>query len=386
MRKDTRKPETNALVPMDQTGTAIGHLIESAEDYAVNSRSARTRKEYDRCWRDFADWCVSKGRPVFPMVPDLSGLDAQGAATAYRQAQGDMMETIVAYVTYLAKGREGTAKPLAASSIGQALAAIKLRQRQAGYGFDDKSPWLKEVMKGIRREIAQTREIRRVKPLLREHLRTLLDSLDPEVLRDARDAALIALGWAAALRRSELVGLDWVKIGEGSDATGYVTADDVSITVTLLTSKASQDMAQSVSIPRLEVPKCCAAIERWIETGKIPPGTAIFRPIEGAGAGKTVGTGRLSDRHVPRIMKQRVKALEKFQRGKRKISKEEAALLVELISGHSMRVGHVTDAADRGVPTHQIKQQTRHKTDGMVTLYARVVDRIKNNSLKGAGL
>ena len=368
MRKDTRKPETNALVPMDQTGTAIAiqELADSARNYAVNSRALKTRKLYKMFWDDFAGWCGAFNQEALPATP----------------------ETLAAYATWLAGGRNGTTKPLAASSITVAMSAVKLAQRSAGYVFDDKNPVLKEVTKGIRREIAKTRTVRRVKPLLSDDLRDLLETLNPQILREARDAALLALGWAAALRRSELVGLDWERAGTTKDTArvGFVAADDTGLTVTLLTSKASQDMAQSVAVPRSFVPLCVGAVEKWVQTAQIERGTPLFRPIEGAGDGKKVGAGRLTDRHVARIIKQRIKALAQSRHGKRKMKKEEIDELVALFSGHSMRVGHVTDAAERGVPTHQIKQQTRHKTDGMVTLYARVVDRIKNNSLKGAGL
>jgi len=65
-------------------------------------------------------------------------------------------------------------------------------------------------------------------------LRDLIAGLDPaSSVIDARDAALLVLGWAAALRRSELAGLDWRELGSG---TGFVQIVDRGFVVTLPTS------------------------------------------------------------------------------------------------------------------------------------------------------
>ena len=77
-------------------------------------------------------------------------------------------------------------------------------------------------------------------------LRDLLASLDPAAAIDARDAALLVLGWAAALRRSELVGLDWHELGSGS---GFVQIRPRGLVVTLPTSKGAQEEAVEIVIP-----------------------------------------------------------------------------------------------------------------------------------------
>jgi integrase len=128
--------------------------------------------------------------------------------------------------------------PLARSSIDQALSAVITRHRDAGYAFDRKHAAIARVWKGICNTKARQETVRKAKPLLANDLRELIEGLNHERAIDARDAALLSLGWAAALRRSELVGLDWQRLGAG---TGFVLVDERGIVVTLMASKASQD-------------------------------------------------------------------------------------------------------------------------------------------------
>ena len=430
MNKHYRKLETSAaLVPLREVGTEVAlpaDLVGAAKGFRVNARAKRTKEAYGLWWRDFTGWCASNGRESLP-----AGIP-----------------TVIGYMTHLATGRSGARKALAPASIGIALAAIKLAHRTAGEPYDSGDARLTETMKGIKRESAKTRAIRRVKPLM-FHSKTgislsdLLEILRPDVLREARDAALIALGCSAALRRSELVGLDWAVLGTSKDdaRTGFLSIDDGGMTVRLMTSKASQDTAQDVAVPRDFSQLTCKVVENWIKVGNIQRGSPLFRSVNGAFLtdtpiskyvgvtwnrkseqwraqykralghfdsedkahaayckAKGVPTGRpeervkpslerLHDRSVPRIMKARVRQLAelKNKRGK-KLSKEEVAELVELIGGHSMRVGFVTSAAERDVPSHRIRQQTRHKTEAMVSTYIRDVDARKNNALKDFGL
>ena len=342
-------------------------LIAKAKTYAVHARSERTRHEYGRCWRDFTAWCQTMGRDALPAS----------------------VETVAAYLSWLASGR-GRGKPLAVSSIGQAAAAIKLAQRTAGYAFDSASPLLQSVMTGIRRDIAKTRTVKRVKPLLRSALEEMLETLKPDVLRDARDACLLALGWAGALRRSELVGLDWGQLGSADDPrrVGFLTGDAKGLTITLMTSKASQDTAQTVVIPRAFAPAICQAVENWVALAGIAPGSALLRRTDRRVDGSNVGANRIIDQTVNRTIKRRVQVLANTRakaRGGRKMKREEITALVAAFAGHSMRAGYVTSAADRDVQDRDIMQQTRHKTAAMVSVYRRDVDKFKSSGLKGVG-
>lgn len=359
---------STALVP-SPLGVEVAlpvDLIDKARVYAEQSRSPSTRKKYAQCWRDFHAWCQVHKRSALPVA----------------------LDTLLAYVTWMASGRDNN-KPLSVSSIEQALAAIKLMQRSSGFPFDEKNPHLFTVMKGIRREIAKTHAIRRVKPLMQDDLRELLSGLKPDVLRDARDAALIGLGWAAALRRSELVGLDYGRLGSKEDDSriGFLTVDDKTLTVTLMTSKASQDTAETVIVPRVYAPLSCEAFDNWITIAKIQPGEPIFRAIEGKFDGKRVAAKRMDSGTVARIIKRRVELLIKSRtKQRRKLSKDELKAMIERFAGHSLRVGYVSSARARRVDRSDVKRQTRHKTDHMIEIYDREVDKVERSGLNGVGV
>jgi hypothetical protein len=157
--------------------------------------------------------------------------------------------------------------------------------------------------------------------------------------------------------------------------------------VTLMTSKTKQEGGEEYIAPRMR-PFLCSKLEEWIALAKIEPGSPLFRPIAGNTAeGNRVQLERLHSGSVPRIVKRRITLLLKARnKGRRKLSAADLKATVDAYAGHSLRVGHVSSAADRGVPAHHIKKQTGHTTDTMISLYSRVADTIKHSSLKGSGL
>ena len=183
----------------------------------------------------------------------------------------------------------------------------------------------------------------------------------------------LALGWAAALRRSELVGLDWQKLGGGS---GYVQVDERGVTVTLAQSKGAQTEAATVVVPRGDMPAAAEALEQWALVAALKPGEAIFRSID---KGQRIKPKRLGGRSVARIVKTRMRAYA-IAAGR---TATEAEALAERMSGHSMRSGYATAAAAADVPSYRIQQHTRHKSSDMVARYVREADKWTKSGLKG---
>ena len=188
-----------------------------------------------------------------------------------------------------------------------------------------------------------------------------------------RDAAMLTLGWGAALRRSELVSLDWEQLGNG---TGFVRIDERGILITLARSKASQDKAETVVIPRADLPEACEALETWAARVPLQPGEPIFRGVNNR---DQIASERLTAHSVSRIVKRAMGDLAK-SRGK---SKAEAKELVRRFSGHSLRAGYATSAAAADVPALRIQQHTRHKSADMVSKYVRESDKWSKSGLKG---
>jgi site-specific recombinase XerC len=161
--------------------------------YIAASHADRTKHAYSRAWAQFTAWCGANGHGALPATP----------------------ETIAAWIVDLADGAGGR-RPLARSTINLYLSAVMQARHSQGHAFDRKHPLIARTWRGISRKKARQGGPRKVKPLMGAHLQQLIDGLIAASAIDARDAALLALGWAAALRRSELIGLDWGKLGAGS--------------------------------------------------------------------------------------------------------------------------------------------------------------------------
>ncbi len=409
-------PTTELALPTD--------LIEQARDYAINSRSERTQREYARCWNQFQAWCDVKGQLALPAS----------------------VQVLIAYVVDIATNGGPKGKPLAVSSIQQAISALLLYHSMKGAPVEAfASPVLKDVLKGIRRKIAETRTIRRVRPLMDKELGQILDMLRPDVLRDARDAAILALGFGGARRRSEIVSLDYMVRGDQPEGRGVLLIDDNGITIRLMMSKTNQEGAEEeYVIPRMAAPRLCASVENWITLAGIGKGEPVFRGVHCGGQtrnkhsgypgvtwreateawqavvkidGKTRHLGTYKNPHdahlaickttgktptppsagrvlakrlkpgaVAIIVKKRMAELLMARTGRKSVNASEVAEIVAEYSGHSMRAGHATSAADRGVDRHHIKAATGHKSDNMLGTYIRSADKRRNSSLKGSGL
>ncbi len=84
---------------------------------------------------------------------------------------------------------------------------------------------------------------------------------------------------------------------------------------------------------------------------------------------------------MSRVVKARVAKLAR-SRGK---TKKEAAELVAIFSGHSLRAGYATSAAAKDLPGYRIRQHTRHKSAEMVDGYIREAEQWTKGGLKGVG-
>jgi integrase len=330
-------------------------LIATARAYMDAARAENTRRSYRRAWSAFEAWCAKEGRRALPASP----------------------ETVAAWMGWAARGLDGQ-RPLARSSINQALSAVQLAHRAAGQPFDRRHRLIAEAWDGISRTKAKTETVRQAQPITAAELRTMLEDLARaagKLPADARDAALLALGWSAALRRSELVGLDWEKVGGG---TGYVRVDERGLVVVLAVSKGSQTEPVSIAVPFADMPAACSAVVAWAAAASLQGGEPVFRPIDKR---QRIGAGRLTDRSVSRIIKARVRAYA-MAAGK---TEEAADELAERMSGHSMRAGYATAAAAANVPGYRIQQHTRHKSAEMVSRYVREADKWTTSGLKGVG-
>ncbi len=287
-------------------------LIESARRYADNSRAANTLRAYRSDWKQFAEWADSQGLRAMPAAP----------------------ETVTAYITTLAD------QGLAVGTIGRRLIAIGQAHAAQGLQFDSRHPLIAATMKGIRRTLGSAQTPKDA--LLTEDIRAMVKVL-PEGLSGLRDRALLLVGFAGALRRSELVGLD----------VENVKVEQEGMVITLRRSKTDQEgEGQTIAIPRGRHAATCPvqALQEWLAAAGIAAGP-IFRAVDRHG---NVAADRLSARAVANIVKRAAAA---------------AGLDPADYAGHSLRSGMATAAARAGANERNIMDQTRHRSVAMVRRY-----------------
>ena len=318
--------------------------VEAIRHAIAGARSKRTREAYQQQFGTFCDWCTAHGRAPVPAS----------------------IETVAGYLTALQDGT-ATGRKWAPSSIEVALSAIIVANRLAGNEINRKATVLADAVKSVKQNAGAQRTARRVHPIRATDVERLLDVLTGADLRTIRDAAIIALGFAAALRRSELVGLD---VGELTTGTGALVVTDDGLDVVLATSKADQGREVRVAVPREDVPTLCDAVTRWIEVSGVQRGGPLFQSINKGG--KRTGR-RLTGTDIARIIKARVKDHPRL------------AHLVEIVSGHSLRAGCITSLSESGASIAEIQPHSRHATADMVGRYVRDVDRWKRNPLGKLG-
>lgn len=322
-------------------------LTERARTYVEAASSANTRKAYASDWKHFSAWCRRQNLSPLPPDPQVVGL----------------------YVTACASGTaERGMKPNAVTTIERRLSAISWNCSQRGMALDRKDRAIATVMAGIRNTHATPP--RQKEAILPENLIAMLETLDKGTLRGLRDRAMLLLGFAGGLRRSELVGLDLGR-DQTEDSSGWIDILDKGILLTLRGKTGWRE----VEIGRGSSDATCpiVAIETWINFARIAKGP-LFRRVRGQS--KDVGPDRLNDKEVARLVKKT--ALAAGVRGD--LSEGERA---EKFSGHSLRAGLASSAE---VDERYVQKQLGHASAEMTRRYQRRRDRFRINLTKASGL
>lgn len=251
-------------------------------------------------------------------------------------------ETIAAYLASQASTHR-------VATLRRRVVALGLAHTTQGYSNPCASALVKATMKGISRVHGSAQK--QVAPAVREDIFTMVRSLSG--LKGARDRALLLLGFAGAFRRSELVSLN----------VGDLEFVDRGLIVYLRRSKTDQEgVGRKIAIPHARGAVCAVqGVRDWLEASGINEGP-VFRPINRHGR---MDQSRLSGHAVAQIVKERATA---------------AGLKADQYSGHSLRAGLITSAAQVGVSIWKIKAQSGHQTDAMVSRYVRDADLFTNNA------
>ena len=280
-------------------------LGDQARDYARQSKADNTLRAYRSDWADFTRWCHGRGRAVLPALP----------------------ETVTLYVTDLA----ATHKP---STLTRRLAAISVAHKAAGYDTPTASAPVRAVMQGIRR-------VKRVAPtqktaVVTVDVRAMIGALDLDTLGGLRDRALLLIGFAGALRRSELAGLD----------VGDVDFVHDGVTITIRRSKGDQEgLGARVGLPYGSDPLTCPvrALRAWLDASGVTEGP-LLRAVDRHGR---IGTGRMSGQAIAEVV----------QRAAARVGLDPTRY-----GGHSLRAGMATAAAQAGAGEAAIQRQGRWRS------------------------
>ena len=160
----------------------LDRLVDTARDYAKASTAENTNKAYSADWKHFARWCRLKGAEPLPPSPEMIGL----------------------YLTDLA-APAGPSPALSVSTIDRRLSGLAWNYAQRGFSLDRRDRHIASVLAGIKRMHA--RPPVQKEAILPEDILAMVGTLGFD-LRGLRDRAILLLGYAGGLRRSEIVSLD----------------------------------------------------------------------------------------------------------------------------------------------------------------------------------
>ena len=329
--------------PVAGSGT-LDRLVGTARGYARASMSDNTLKAYAKDWSHFARWCRMKGADPLPPSAEMIGL----------------------YLADLASGAQAS-PALSVSTIERRLSGLAWNYQQRGFTLDRKNRHIATVLAGIKRRHA--RPPVQKEAILAEDILAMVASL-PFDLRGLRDRAILLLGYAGGLRRSEIVSLDLHK-DDTPDSGGWIETFDDGAVLTLNAKTGWRE----VEIGRGSSEQSCPvhALEQWLHFGKIDFGP-IF--VGTSRDGKRALEARLNDKHVARLIKRCV-----IEAGIRSDLPERARLA--LFSGHSLRAGLASSAE---VDERYVQKQLGHASAEMTRRYQRRRDRFRVNLTKAAGL
>ncbi len=231
---------------------------------------------------------------------------------------------------------------LSVATLSRRLVSIGKAHTSQSMLSPTKSDLVKAVMRGIRRTHGKPQ--RQVAPAIKEDVLEMVKNLAG--IKGVRDKALLLVGFAGAFRRSELVSLTVEDVGFAKQG----------LLVNLIRSKTDQEgHGRKVAIPFARGSVCAVhSLQEWLEASGITTGL-IFRGITRHGKISDCGITPQSVALVL-VVKERAHA---------------AGLDPGRYSGHSLRAGLVTSAAQAGVSSWKIRQQTGHKTDAMLARYIR---------------
>ena len=312
---------------MNELVTDLKKLHEDTLNNLKLSKANNTLRAYKSDFKDFGAFCGKHGFNPMPTEPKVVSL----------------------YLTHLS----ATSK---ISTLRRRLVSIGVVHKLKGHYLDTKHPVIIENLMGIKRKKGSIQTGK--KPILINHLKQIINVIDEqkiEKIKKLRNRTLILIGFGGGFRRTELISINYEDLDFVEEG----------VKITLRRSKTDQFGEGLVKgLPYFTNEKYCpvTSLKNWVNLSKIKTGP-IFRRF----AKSSILTGhRLTDQSVVLIIKDCLKL---------------AGIENQNYSGHSLRSGFATVAAESGADERSIMAMTGHKTTQMVRRYIREANIFKNNAL-----
>ena len=293
-----------------------------------SSKAKNTIRAYKSDFNDFGLFCAQNGFKSLPSEAKIISL----------------------YLTQL------STKEVKISTIKRRLVSIGVIHRLKGHYLDTKHPLIVENLMGIKRRKGSIQNGK--KPLLINNLKRLINVIDQqkkERIKILRDRTIILIGFSGGFRRNEIVSLDY-------DDLDFV---EEGLKINIKRSKTDQFGEGSIKgLPYFDNSQYCpvVSLKNWIDIAKINSGS-LFRRFS---KGSRLTEKRLTDQTVALLIKEYLKL---------------AGVDNKNYSGHSLRSGFATSAAESGAEERSIMAMTGHKSSEMVRRYIKEANLFKNNAL-----
>ena len=313
---------------MNEIITDIKALQEETLLNLKSSKANNTVRAYKSDFNDFGLFCAKNGFKSLPSEP----------------------KTISLYLTYL------STKEAKMSTLKRRLVSIGVIHKLKGHYLDTKHPAIIENIMGIKRRKGSIQKSK--KPILVNSLKLIINAIDQqnkEEIKKLRDRSIILIGFSGGFRRNEIVSLDY-------DDLDFVPEG---LKINLKRSKTDQfGEGFTKALPYFDNLQYCpvASLKKWIEISKITSG-ALFRRIS---KGSKLSENRLTNQTVALLIKKYLNLIGVDSKN---------------YSGHSLRSGFATSAAESGAEERSIMNMTGHKSTEMVRRYINDANLFKNNAL-----
>ena len=312
-------------------GNLITDIKALQEETLLNLKSSKannTIRAYKSDFKDFSLFCVQNGFKPLPSEPKIISL----------------------YLTHL------STKDVKMSTLKRRLVSIGVIHKLKGHYLDTKHPAIIENIMGIKRRKGIVQKGK--KPILISSLKLIINTIDQQEknkIKKLRDKSIILTGFSGGFRRNEIVALDY-------DDLDFVPEG---LKITIRRSKTDQFGEGSVkALPYFDNLQYCPVVtlKNWITVSKIKSGP-IFRRFS---KGSKLSGNRLTDQTVALLIKKYLNL---------------AGVDSKNYSGHSLRSGFATSAAESGAEERSIMAMTGHKSVEMVRRYIKEANLFKHNAL-----